>query len=71
MASIVIRVGLGRDKGGKILDGGTQWFANTDSSIKEAIAFAKKTYRDVFLSRNGSAYRKIKISDLENMSNVK
>ena len=70
MASMVIRVGLGRSKSGKILDGGTQWFANTDSSIKEAIAYAKKTNRDVFLSRSGSAYRKIKISDLENMRNV-
>lgn len=70
MASIVIRVGLGRSKSGKILDDGTKWFANTDSSIKEAIAYARETYRDVFLSRNGSAYRKIKISDLENMRNV-
>ena len=67
---IVIRVGLGRSKSGKILDGGTKWFANTDSSIKEAIAYARETHRDVFLSRNGAAYRKIKISDLENMRNV-
>ena len=65
MASIVIRVGLGRSKSGKILDGGTKWFANTDSSIKEAIAYARETLRDVFLSKNGSAYQKIKISDLE------
>jgi hypothetical protein len=70
MASIVIRVGLGRSKSGKVLDGGTKWFANTDNSIKEAIAFARETHRDVFLSRNGSAYRKIKLSVLENMSNV-
>ena len=67
---IVIRVGLGRSKSGKILDGGTKWFANTDSSIKEAIAYARETLRDVFLSKNGAAYRKIKISDLENMRNV-
>lgn len=70
MASIVIRVGLGRSKSGKILDGGTKWFANTHSSIEEAIAYARETYRDVFLSKNGAAYRKIKISDLENMRNV-
>lgn len=70
MASIVIRVGLGRSESGKILDGGTQWFANTDSSIKEAIAYATSTKRDVFLSKNGAAYKKIKISDLENMLNV-
>lgn len=70
MASMVFRVGLGRSKSGKILDGGTQWFANTKESIDNAIAYATSTKRDVFLSRNGSAYRKIKISDLENMRNV-
>lgn len=68
---MVIRVGLGRSKSGKILDGGTKWFANTDSSIKEAIAYATSTKRDVFLSKNGAAYKEIKISDLENMPNVK
>jgi len=67
---MVFRVGLGRSKSGKILDGGTQWFANTKESIDNAIAYATSTKRDVFLSRNGSAYRKIKISDLENMRNV-
>ena len=40
MASLVIRIGEGRSKSGKILDRGTKWFANTDSSIKEAIAYA-------------------------------
>ena len=60
---IVVRIGLGRSKSGKILDRNTTWF-NLDS--KEAWercvhewSLKKNSGKPIFASRNGRAYREI------------
>lgn len=59
--SIVIRIGLGRSKSGKILDRNTTWHNIQDekswaSCVRE---WSQGSNKSLFISRNGRAYRPI------------
>lgn len=60
---ITIKVGEGRSSSGKILDGGTQWYTyNSKENIDErydAIEYALKTNRNIYISNCNKAYRKV------------
>lgn len=61
--SIVIRIGLGRSKSGKILDRNTTWhnILDYDSWAKCVNDWADKKYsgKPLFISRSGRAYKPI------------
>ena len=61
MASLVVRIGLGRSKTGKILDQDTEWHNIQDyDSWKKCVnewADKKHSGKPLFLSRNGRAYK--------------
>ena len=57
---VVIRVGLGRSKSGKILDRDTKWF----SDKWNAIDFCGKVSKPIYISVNGKKYQEIKIDQL-------
>ena len=57
---VVISVGLGLSKSGKILDRDPKWF--TDKL--NAIDFCSKVSKPIFISVNGKKYQEIKIDQL-------
>ena len=57
---VVIRVGLGRSKSGKILDRDTKWFTDKWNAIN----FCSKVSKPIFISVNGKKYQEIKIDQL-------
>ena len=54
----VIKVGLGQSPSGKILDWATQYYSDYDE-IKDAIEYARKTGKPMFISFNKRKYRPI------------
>ena len=68
---IVIRIGLGQTKSGKILDRDTTAFVinkRTGQNEKDhAIAQHLKTNKPIFISRNGRKYEKITLEQLRNL----
>lgn len=67
MASLVIRIGEGRSKSGKILDHNTHWYNGTDKEIISAMADAKASGKSIYISRNGRAYKEITLKELSNI----
>ena len=67
MATIV-RIGEGRSKSGKILDRNTKWFTISDKEAWERCVHEwsskENSAKPLFISRNGSAYKKISGVDL-------
>jgi hypothetical protein len=61
--SIVVRIGLGRSKSGKILDRGTKWFnINNKEDWTRCInewSLKSNSGKPLFLSKNGRAYKEI------------
>ena len=57
---VIIRVGRGRSKSGKILDKDTKWFIDKWG----AIDFCSKVRKPIYISVNGKKYQKIKIDQL-------
>lgn len=61
--SIVVRIGEGRSKSGKILDRNTKWFTISDKEAWERCVYEwslkKNSGKPLFISRNGRAYKKI------------
>ena len=68
---IVIRIGLGQTKSGKILDGNTTFFAinkrtgqnEKDAAIRQHLA----TNKPIFISRNGRKYQEITLEKLREL----
>lgn len=58
--SIIIRLGLGRSRSGKILDKDTQWF--TDKN--KAINYFASTNKPIFVSVGGKKYQEMNIDQL-------
>lgn len=67
MATIV-RIGEGRSKSGKILDGSTKWFTISDKEswgrCVNEWSLKENSGKPLFISRNGRAYKKISGVDL-------
>ena len=61
--SIVIRIGLGQTKSGKILDRDTQWYCEKQA----ALDYHDETNKPIFISVNGRAYREITREQLVNL----
>ena len=61
--SIVVRIGLGRSKSGKILDRDTKWFnINNKEDWARCVhewSLKSNSGKPLFLSRNGRAYKEI------------
>lgn len=61
--SIVIRIGLGRSKSGKILDRNTKWFSIADKEdwgrCVHEWSLKTNSGKPIFISRNGRAYKEI------------
>lgn len=60
---IVIRIGRGRSKSGKILDGSTTWFnlktiEDWERCVREW-SLKKNSGKPIFMSRSGRAYKEI------------
>ena len=68
---IVIRIGLGQTKSGKILDRDTTAFVinkRTGQNEKDhAIAQHLKTKKPIFISRNGRKYQEITLAQLREL----
>lgn len=68
---IVIRIGLGRSKSGKILDKDTKWFnLNTKEEWRKAVnewSYKHNSGKPIFISKNGRAYKEIKPTQLFEM----
>ena len=69
--SIVVRIGEGRSKSGKILDRNTKWFSISDMAAWERCvhewSLKENSGKPLFISRNGRAYKKISGVDLINL----
>jgi len=61
--SIIIKIGLGRSKSGKILDRNTKWFTITDKEswgrCVNEWSLKRNSGKPIFISRNGRAYKEI------------
>lgn len=62
--SVVIKIGLGRSKSGKILDKDTKWFTSDKLS---AIEYHRKTRKPIFIKVGSSAYKEITLEQLVTM----
>lgn len=60
-----IRLGLGREKTGKILDRETKWYTLGQKS--HAIDEWNKNHKKIFVSRNCRAFKEITIDELINL----
>lgn len=58
--SIIIRLGLGRSRSGKILDKDTQWFTDKNKAINYFVS----TNKPIFVSVGGNKYQEINIDQL-------
>lgn len=63
--NIVIRVGEGQSKSGKILDSGTHWY-NLESK-EAAILYALETNRNIYISKNNQRYQQYSIDKLKRL----
>jgi len=68
---IVIKIGLGQTKSGKILDRNTQFYAITATHCgkQNALAYHDETRKRIFISINGKAYREITRAQLMELPN--
>lgn len=58
--SIIIRLGLGRSRSGKILDKDTKWFTDKNEAINNFVS----TNKPIFISVGGKKYKEINIDQL-------
>ena len=58
--SIIIRLGLGRSRSGKILDKDTKWFTDKNKAINYFVS----TNKPIFVSVGGNKYQEINIDQL-------
>ena len=63
--NIVIRVGEGQSKSGKILDRGTHWYNLVHK--EEAIQYALETNRNIYISKNNQKYQQYSIDKFKKL----
>jgi len=63
--SVVIRIGEGRSKSGKIIDRNAKWFnIKNAKNVADAMAEHVKTKKPIYVSYNGRRYRQIDVTKL-------